>query len=193
VAATSFPRRLVPSLAVRRARGATAAVFAGHGCVIGSFAARIPWIASHVGVGVGRLGVALLMPGIGALMAMPFSGRLAHRYALRPFATVTIVAWCGCLVLPPLPSSLAVLCIVLLAFGAAAGLADMGMNAEGVLVETLYGRSVMSSFHGFWSVGVLAGSMSRRSPPTPALTLAFSSRSRQSPSPRLGQPLRGCC
>jgi predicted MFS family arabinose efflux permease len=133
-------------------------VFAVHGCVIGSFAARIPWIASHVGVGVGRLGVALLMPGIGALVAMPFSGRLAHRYALRPFATVMIVAWCACLVLPPLPSSLAVLCIVLLAFGAVAGLSDMAMNAEGVLVERLYGRSVMSSFHGFWSVGVLAGS-----------------------------------
>ena len=98
------------------------------------------------------------MPGLGALVAMPFSGRLAHRYALRPFVTVTIVAWCACLVLPPLPGSLVVLCGVLLVFGAAAGLADMAMNAEGVLVEKLYGRSVMSSFHGFWSVGVLAGS-----------------------------------
>jgi predicted MFS family arabinose efflux permease len=157
-AATSIPGRGVPSLVLRRARGATAAVFAVHGCVVGSFAARIPWIASHVGVGVGRLGVALLMPGIGALVAMPFSGRLAHRHALRPFTTATIVVWCVCLVLPPLPSSLAVLCVVLLVFGAAAGLADMAMNAEGVLVEKLYGRSVMSGFHGFWSVGVLAGS-----------------------------------
>jgi len=157
-AATSFPPSFVSSVALRRARGATAAIFAVHGCVIGSFAARIPWIASHIGVGVGRLGVALLMPGIGALAAMPFSGRLAHRYTLRPFVTVTIVAWCVCLVLPPFASSLALLCIVLLVFGAAAGLSDMAMNAEGVLLERLYGRSVMSSFHGFWSVGVLAGS-----------------------------------
>jgi predicted MFS family arabinose efflux permease len=109
-------------------------------------------------VGVGRLGIALLMPGIGALVAMPFSGRLAHRYELRPFTTVTIAAWCGCLLLPPLATSLVVLCLVLLLFGATAGLADMAMNAEGVLVERLYGRSVMSSLHGFWSVGVLAGS-----------------------------------
>jgi predicted MFS family arabinose efflux permease len=149
---------LAPSLLVRRARVATAVIFAVHGCVTGSFAARIPWIASHVGVGVGRLGIALLMPGIGALVAMPFSGRLAHRYELRPFTTVSIAAWCACLVLPPLASSLVVLCLVLLAFGAAAGLADMAMNAEGALVERLYGRSVMSSLHGFWSVGVLAGS-----------------------------------
>ena len=133
-------------------------MFAVHGCVTGSFAARIPWIASHVGVGVGHLGIALLMPGIGALLAMPFSGRLAHRFALRPFVTATIVAWCACLVLPALPTSLAALCAVLLVFGAVAGLADMAMNAEGVLVEKLFGRSVMSSLHGFWSVGVLVGS-----------------------------------
>jgi len=157
-AATSVPGRATPAPEVRRARRATAAVFAVHGCVTGSFAARIPWIASHVGIGVGHLGLALLMPVIGALVAMPFSGRLAHRYALRPFVTATIAAWCAGLVLPALPTSLAVLCVVLLVFGAAAGLADMAMNAEGVLVEKVYGRSVMSSFHGFWSVGVLAGS-----------------------------------
>ena len=132
-------------------------MFAVHGCVTGSYAGQIPWIASHVGLSVGQLGVALLMPGIGALLAMPFSGRLAHRYALRPFVTATIVAWSASLVLPALPTSLASLCVVLLVFGATAGLADMAMNAEGVLVEKLFGRSVMSSFHGFWSVGVLVG------------------------------------
>jgi MFS family permease len=148
----------MPSPAVRGARIATAAVFTAHGCVTGSLAARIPWIASHVGVGFGGLGVALLMPAVGALLAMPFSARLAHRYDLRPFVTVSIVAWCGSLAFPALPSALGVLCVVLFACGAAAGLADTAMNAEGVLVERLYGRSVMSSLHGFWSVGVLAGS-----------------------------------
>jgi fucose permease len=34
----------------------------------------------------------------------------------------------------------------------------MAMNAEGVLIESTLGRSVMSSFHGFWSIGVLTGS-----------------------------------
>ena len=157
-AATSAPEQVVPAPDVQRARRATAAVFAVHGCVTGSFAARIPWIANHVGLSVGHLGVALLMPGIGALLAMPFSGRLAHRFALRPFVTATIVAWCTCLVLPALPTSLVALCAALLVFGAVAGLADMAMNAEGVLVEKLFGRSVMSSLHGFWSVGVLVGS-----------------------------------
>jgi len=158
VAASSLANDAAPTTAIRRGRWATAVVFAVHGCVVGSFAARIPWIASHVGVGVGGLGVALLMPSIGALLAMPFSGRLAYRHALRPFATVSIVAWSCALVLPALPTSLVLLSVVLVVFGAVAGLADMAMNAEGVLVEKLYGRSVMSSLHGFWSLGVLAGS-----------------------------------
>ena len=157
-ATPSIPGLAVPAQLVRRARRATAVVFAVHGCVTGSFAARVPWIASHVGVGVGRLGIALLMVGFGAMLAMPFSGRLAHRFALRPLVTGTIVAWCLALVLPALPTTLVLLCVVLLGFGAAAGLADMAMNAEGVLVEKAFGKSVMSSFHGFWSVGVLAGS-----------------------------------
>jgi len=99
------------------------------------------------------------MIGIGAMLAMPFSGRLAHRFALRPLVTATILAWCGALVLPALPTSFRVLCVVLFVFGAAAGLADMAMNAEGALVEKLLGQSVMSSLHGFWSVGVLVGAV----------------------------------
>jgi predicted MFS family arabinose efflux permease len=118
----------------------------------------VPWIASHVGVDVGHLAIGLLMPGFGAVLAMPFSGRLAHRYPFRPLVTATMVAFCGSLVLPALPTSLALLCVTLLVFGATAGLADMAMNAQGVLVEKVFGRSVMSSFHGFWSVGLLAGS-----------------------------------
>jgi predicted MFS family arabinose efflux permease len=151
-------RGLTSATDLRPARRATAVAFAVHGTVVGSFAARVPWIAQHVGVDVGHLGIALLMPGIGALLAMPFSGRLAHRFSFRPLVGGALAVFCAVLVLPSLPTSLAPLCGTLLVFGAAAGIADMAMNAEGSLVERTLGRSVMSSFHGFWSVGVLIGS-----------------------------------
>ena len=144
--------------AVRQARVATSAVFVVHGAVVGSFAARVPWIADHVGVGPGGLGIALLMPGVGALVAMPLSGRLIHRFDLRSVAGILILVWCAALLLPAFPTTLVLLCLALIAYGAAAGLADVAMNAEAVLVEERYGRSVMASFHGWWSVGGLAGS-----------------------------------
>ncbi|GAB2591819.1 MFS transporter [Paractinoplanes abujensis] len=143
---------------MRRARVATSAVFAAHGAVTGTFAARVPWIADHVGVGPGGLGVALLMPGVGALLAMPLSGRLVHRFDLRSLVRVLMLAWVAALMLPSLPTSLWLLCVSLVGYGAAAGLADVAMNAHAVLVEERYGRSVMSGFHGWWSVGGLGGS-----------------------------------
>ena len=157
---SASPTSLGPDAAseARRARWATAVVFAVHGSVVGSFAARIPWIASHVGIEIGQLGLALIMPGVGAMVAMPFSGRLAHRYAFRPFVGTTIAVFCASSVLTALATSLALLCVSLFIVGATAGIADMAMNAQGVLVEKQLGRSVMSSLHGFWSVGVLLGS-----------------------------------
>jgi predicted MFS family arabinose efflux permease len=143
--------------AVRHARVATSVVFAVHGAVVGTFAARVPWVAHHVGVGAGGLGIALLMPGVGAMLAMPLSGRLVHRHDLRGLVRVLVLLWCAGLLLPPLPTSLALLCPALAVFGAAAGLADVSMNAQAVLVEQRYGRSVMSSLHGFWSIGGLVG------------------------------------
>jgi predicted MFS family arabinose efflux permease len=145
---------------LRRARIATGVVFAVHGAVMGSFAARVPWVASHVGVGVGGLGIALLMPGVGAMLAMPASGRLVHHHDLRSLTRVLMLAWCAALLLPALPTSLVLLCGVLVLYGAAAGLADVAMNAHAVEVEQRYGRSVMSGMHGCWSVGGLVGSAS---------------------------------
>jgi predicted MFS family arabinose efflux permease len=76
---------------------ATGVVFAVHGAVMGSFAARVPWVAGHVGVGVGGLGVALLMPAVGAVVAMPVSGRLVHRHDLRRLVRVLMLVWCAAL------------------------------------------------------------------------------------------------
>jgi predicted MFS family arabinose efflux permease len=136
---------------------ATGVVFAVHGAVAGTFAARIPWVAHHAGVEVGGLGIALLMPGFGAMLAMPLSGRLVHRHDLRRLVRVLMLAWCAALLLPVLPNSLVLLCPALMVYGAAAGLADVSMNAQAVLIEQRYGRSVLSGMHGCWSAGGLAG------------------------------------
>jgi MFS family permease len=145
--------------ALRHARVATGVVFAVHGAVTGTFAARIPWVAQHVGVGVGGLGVALLMPGLGAIAAMPLSGRLIHRHSLRSLVRMLLCLFCGALLLPTVPTSLLALCPALVVYGAAAGVADVAMNAHAVEIERRYGKSVMSGMHGCWSAGGLAGSL----------------------------------
>lgn len=145
------------SRAVVRARWAVATIFAVHGAVTGSFAARIPWIKDDLGLSEGQLGLALMMPALGALSSMPFAGRLVNRIGGRHATRLLIGLWCGALVIIPLAPNRWVLMIFLLLAGAAAGTSDMAMNAEGVAVEKAMQRSIMSGLHGMWSVGTLVG------------------------------------
>jgi MFS family permease len=147
----------VPVL-VRHARGAVGVAFAVHGAVVGTFATRIPWIADHVRTDPGGLGLALLFSSIGAIVTMPFTGRLVHRLPARVAVPVLMVPWCLAIIPTALAPSVPVLCAVLFVCGATSGAADVAMNAQGVAVEQAYGRSIMSGLHGLWSVGGLVGS-----------------------------------
>ncbi|WP_245602064.1 MFS transporter [Hamadaea tsunoensis] len=135
-----------------------ATIFAVHGAVSGSVAARMPWIAEHVGVGgsVGRLGFALVMPAIGGILTMPFAGRIVHALGGRRATALLIGGWAASLVLISLAPNLVTLAAVMFLSGVFACTSDMAMNAEGIAVERELGRSVMSSLHGMWSVGGFA-------------------------------------
>jgi predicted MFS family arabinose efflux permease len=141
----------------RRAWLAVAAVFAVHGAANGSFATLIPWIRDRLGLSAAALGLALLMPALGALVAMPVTGVLVHRLSGRTVTRVLIGAFAATLVLPALAPSLGWLALALLVFGAVAGMADIAMNTQGLLVEERAGRPRMAGLHGVWSLGAMAG------------------------------------
>jgi MFS family permease len=143
---------------VRRARYAVAAVFAVHGAVTGSFATRVPWIQDHASLGAGQLGFALAFTAFGASCSMPLAGRISHRFGSRTALRGLIALWTLSLVLPSLAPNLYTLCLAMFAYGASAGMADVAMNALGVEIERLLGRSIMSGLHGMWSAGALVGS-----------------------------------
>ncbi|WP_030810513.1 MFS transporter [Streptomyces sp. NRRL F-2799] len=147
-----------PAGEVRRARYAVAAVFAVHGAVTGSFATRVPWIQDHAGLSAGQLGFALAFTALGASCAMPLAGRISHRFGSRNALRGLLALWTLSLVLPSLAPNLLTLCLGMFAYGAASGMADVVMNALGVEVERLLGKSIMSGLHGMWSTGALIGS-----------------------------------
>ena len=129
-----------------------------HGAVSGSFATRIPWIQGHLHLGPTPLGLALVAPAIGGLLTMPLAGRIVHRYGGRATLCVMLALLCAALALPALSPDLPVLFVTLFLLGAGMASTDVVMNANGVQVERLLHRSIMSGLHGLWSVGVLLGS-----------------------------------
>lgn len=139
------------------ARWATVAAFFLNGTVFGVWATQIPLLKNRLDLSPAVLGAALLCLAAGALTAMIASGPLLGRLGSAPVTRVTALLFAGLLPLPALVPDVATLCIVLALFGASGGTMDVAMNAQGALVERRLGRPVMSSLHGMWSLGGLAG------------------------------------
>jgi MFS family permease len=93
------------------------------------------------------------------MISMPLIGRATTRYGSGPvtgvFAMLTYLVIAG----PGLASSLPTLLLALMLWGIATGGLDVAMNSQAVEIETSYQRPIMSSFHAFWSVGTVLGTL----------------------------------
>ncbi|MEU7041709.1 MFS transporter [Streptomyces varsoviensis] len=147
--------------ALTRDRGARAlyAVFFINGLVLASWAPRIPQIKAGLALTEAELGVALLGVALGSLPAMAVAGVLVNRFGGHAVARVAVVWYAAAIVLPALARDLTGLTASLTVLGAAVGSLDVAMNTHAVDVERGSGRSRMSSFHGLYSAGALAGAL----------------------------------
>lgn len=132
-------------------------VFAANGVVMGSWVPRIPEVKSEFGLSPGVLGIVLLAPAIGALLAMPFAGGWASRSGSARATRWAAVVFFGVSSMIGLAFDAWTLFAVLLVWGASMGVLDVVMNAQAVTVERTYGRSLMSGFHATFSLGALLG------------------------------------
>jgi fucose permease len=138
---------------LRSARAAVTAVFFVNGALIASWAPYIPRIKGELELSARSLGFVLLAMAFGAVAAMPAAGLLVERLGAR--VTLAAAVALGYVALPfvllaPGARSLAVVLVVL---GAATGVTDVAMNANGAAVEHRYGRPILSSLHALWSIG----------------------------------------
>lgn len=133
-------------------------MFFANGFVTGSWAPQVPVLLSRFDIAETVVGLLILIFGIGALVAMPtcgwLMGRHGSRAVLRGFAALL-----G-LVLPAvaLAPNLVLVVPAIFALGAIVGGMDVAMNTHAVDTERQLGRAIMSSSHGFWSLGGFAGS-----------------------------------
>ena len=138
-------------------RVAVSLMFLANGFLVGSWAPKIPEFAARLALDESDLGLMIMCFGIGSLCAMPLVGALISRSGSRmitlALASVTII----CLPLVTLTPSIWSAAIALFLFGAVIGGMDVAMNANAVEVEKRHHRAIMSSCHGFWSLGGVAG------------------------------------
>ena len=141
----------------RIGRWAVGAMFLVNGFVMGAWAPQIPLLLPRHGIGEATLGLLILGLGLGAVGAMLFAGRLIARFGAR--AVLRGFAVCAVPTLPLMvfAPSLPLLAIAMAVFGGIIGCMDVAMNANAVAVERRLGGAIMSSSHGFWSLGGFVG------------------------------------
>lgn len=149
-----------------RARWIISAIFFANGMGYGLWAAHMPVLRDALGLGEAALSLILMLVAVGALLGMPVAGWLGGRIGTHRTTHLFLPAALASVVLPILlavflPESaprLTLVAISAILFGIGNGALDVAMNAQASTVEKALGYPMLSSCHGFFSLGGLLGS-----------------------------------
>ena len=143
----------------RQARISLTVIFASTGFFTGTWFARIPAVKSGFHLSNGRLGLALACTTIGAVVASPVAGflssRLGSRTLLRISAPATAITFAFMGLAPTVPT----LVVALFFMGVMNGFVQVSMNSQAVALEQRYRRTILSTMHGGFSIGMMAGAL----------------------------------
>ncbi len=134
-------------------------IFALQALAFGAWLPRIPEVKDALGLSPSVLALVLLGLPLGILATLSFAGRVVSglgpvRALLWLFGPYLLV-----LALPPFAPSAPWLFAALALFGVLIALVELAQNLVADQIEKGTGRLIMSSCHGFWSLGTMAGSV----------------------------------
>lgn len=134
-------------------------IFALQALVFGAWLPRIPEVKDALGLSPLGLALVLLgMPG-GIMVTLAFAGRIVRRLGPPAALTALFPPYLACLGLLAFSPSPLALCLVLALTGVLMAMVELAQNLIADGIEKATGRLIMSSCHGFWSLGIMAGSL----------------------------------
>ena len=145
--------------AVLRARWGVTLLFWLNGVGFSSLVPRYPELKAALGLDELSWGLVVGLGPIGGLIAGLFTARLIRRFASANVAVVTGILSAAVLNIYANAPHWTVFAIGLLLMSALDALMDISMNAHGLRVQRLLGRSILNGFHGWWSVGAVCGGL----------------------------------
>ena len=144
---------------LRNARVAVGACFFINAVFYANVVPRLPEVKADLGLSNSSLGAALAAMPLGALLAALSSAALMRRFGSARVATVGLVLLGLTVWTVSVAPNWAALAAAFLVAGALDAVVDVAQNAHGLRVQRLYRRSILNAFHGFWSIGAVAGGL----------------------------------
>ncbi|NLY12277.1 MAG: MFS transporter [Gammaproteobacteria bacterium] len=121
------------------------------------WAPLVPYVRLRIPMSDATFGLMLLCIGVGSLCCMPVSALLTNRFSIRRCLFVLTLILLIALLAIATVSSLWLLGAALFCFGGSLGVLDVVLNIQGLSIENRANRSMMSNFHGMFSVGTIVG------------------------------------
>lgn len=143
-----------------RIRYAVLSFFLAQGLCFSSWASRIPDVKAMFDVyDVFYWGLVLFLIPVGKFVAIPLAGFLVSRLGSRIMVQASVFGYALSLFLIGAVSSIYALGACLFFFGVFWNMCDISLNTQGIIIERLFGRTIMASFHGGWSLAACLGAV----------------------------------
>jgi MFS family permease len=135
----------------------TLMLFATNGLTFASLIPRYPEIKADLGASQTLWGLAVGIGPIGGLALGLATARLMSRFGSRNVAAwPQILSTAGLLLMANAPH-VGWVFVAMIAMSAFDAVTDTAMNYQALRVQEMYKRSIINTFHGWWSVGAVLG------------------------------------
>lgn len=125
----------------------------------GSWLPRIPDVQLALGLGPSGLALALLGLPCGTLLTLPFAGPLVGRIGPRTAIIAGLLLYSLAVMLPAFAANQALMFLALMLVGSSMSFVELGLNVQADAVEKATETEIMTTSHGFWSVGIMVGTL----------------------------------
>lgn len=125
----------------------------------GSWLPQIPGVQERLALGPAELAIALLGLPTGILLMLPFAGQLVGRIGSRNTLIFGFPVFLALVPLPVAAPDIVSLYLLLMLLGIGLSTIELALNVEADVIEKRGTASIMNRCHGFWSLGIMTGSL----------------------------------
>lgn len=122
-----------------------------------AWVARIPYMQNKLHLNDAELGTVLTALPTGLMLTMPFAGILLNKVHSRNVMLLSSIIYTFLLCFLSFANNAWEAMVILFLFGASRNLFNISINTQSIGVQALFSKSVITTFHGVWSLAALSG------------------------------------
>lgn len=148
------------SFSKSQVRNAMFAFFLAQGLCFASWASRIPDIKDIYEVDYALYwGMVLFLIPVGKFLAIPIASYLISRLGSKNMVQISVLGYGLSLLSIGFAQDIYALGVCLFSFGICWNLCDISMNTQAIGIERIFGKTILASFHGAWSLAACIGAL----------------------------------